>query len=349
MNRISELDFFRGLAILWVLFIHCIFWMGFLTSDNVMILKSYLLFEMPLLFLITGAANSLSKKPIKLGTFYFRRLTRILIPYWFFAAICVFIIQISITFLNFTDNVSYLSWFITLGIIPQTSSIPYLTWHLWYIPVVVIIIFFSPLLIKLHRTLKNKWKLIPLFLILCFIFLLDIFNFGESYYYIKNTIFYSFWIYLGLFYCEYKDRKFNKKILITISILSYIAVYFFIEKGYSSNMQINKFPPNFVFLILNIGTISLILTFKDAILRIFKSLKLESSINELGKQSYTIYLYHPFAFLLGGILLDLFNVSSVEYDIIGILFFFILNLLCAKLFINLFGKIEGYKFNIKFK
>lgn len=350
MKRVSEIDFFRGLAIIWVLFIHSIYWMGFLTSENVIIIKSYLLFEMPLFFLIAGASNSLSNTNISLGKFYFKRITRILIPYWVYSAICVFIMQLSITYLNIPYDISYLSWFVTMGITPLTSNIPYLTWHLWFIPIFIMITLFVPVLIKLHSVFKKNYKFVPLIIMMFLVYLMDKYSLNANYYYyIKHIIFYSFWTYLGLFYYEFMDKKMNKKYLLSTSILFYILVLILIQCGYSPDMQTNKFPPNLVFFFLNVGTISLILAFKNEIYNFFKLLKLDNAINEFGRKSYTVYLYQPFSFLCGGIILSLFNISLIDYDIVGVLFFFIVNLILAKLFMNIFGKIEDFRIGNKCK
>jgi len=347
MKRDTELDFFRGFSIVWVLFIHCIYWVGFLTSDNATIFKSYLLMEMPLLFLITGATNSLSNRQIRYSDYLLKRIPRIVIPYWVYAVICVFITQMTVTYLNFEGKVNYTSWFLTFGYKGDWwSNIPYVTSHLWFIPVYLVILLFIPLLKKIFNNLQGQMKLIPLIVIIILIAFLDYFNFSkgnlfDSYFYMKNILFFGFWIYLGLFYCTYKERDIKKLNFLGVAFVSYTITFLLIKFGYDSNMQYNKFPPNLAFLFLNVGNISLILFMKDYIIKVAESLSINGFIENLGEYSYTVYLYQPFAFLFGGMILSLLNIALYDHDIIGITYYLTINIIGAFIFIKVFGKVES--------
>lgn len=347
--RDEELDTFRGFAIIWVLFIHCIYWNGLFTSTGATIAKSYLLFEMPLLFMITGASNSLSQKKYNLADHIVRRVSRIVIPYWVYAFICVFLIQITITFLQYPGSINYTSWFLTFGVKSDLwTNIPYLTSHLWFVPVFLIVIFIIPLLSYLHKRLVSFNKYIPLVVLFLLIPFLDYFMFGNAmtYYYGKNVIFYSFWIYLGFFYERFKIRPPKKRYLILVSVLAYVFLWLAISNTtrYNVDMQLNKFPPNLAFLLMNIGNISLFLLLKKYIADIIRMLNLKGLFIKLGQNSYTVYLHQTFAFLAGSMILSVLNISLFDYDLIGVLYYLAVNIIFALLFIKMFGWVEKYKF-----
>lgn len=351
MQRDEELDIFRGFAIIWVLFIHCIYWPGYFSSNYVMIIKSFFLIEMPLLFLITGAGNILSNRKRSLGSFYSKRIVRVAIPYWIYALICVLLMQLSFTYLKVEGKVDFISWFLTFGAFSRWSNYPYLTWHLWFIPVFLMIIFIIPLLLKWFNFFKGKLKAIPLLLFIIIVVMLDKYDFrhvGNTYwvyYYSKSITFYSFWIYLGFFYKYLKTIVIKKRFLFATLILSVaITILLFNVDYYSYNMQQNKFPPNFIFLTFNIGAISLFLLVKDLLRKIIELFKLKDLFIKFGKNSYTVYLYQPFAFLIGGMILKLLHLNFHSVDIVGFLFYFSVVLICSNLFINIFQKIESFNF-----
>ena len=88
--RNEKLDIFRGLAMMWVMFIHCLYTPGLC---YVAWYQSFFLIEMPLIFFISGASNGMaSNKSLK--SFYLTRLQRILIPYWIYAILCIALISI---------------------------------------------------------------------------------------------------------------------------------------------------------------------------------------------------------------------------------------------------------------
>ncbi|MDO5151528.1 MAG: hypothetical protein Q4D76_19420, partial [Oscillospiraceae bacterium] len=54
------------------------------------IAKSFLLFEMPIFFFVTGAVNGFGKQQ-KYKTFCFKRIKGLMIPYYIYSAICIVI------------------------------------------------------------------------------------------------------------------------------------------------------------------------------------------------------------------------------------------------------------------
>lgn len=80
-NRENMVDYLRALAIFQVLFVHSLYWGNVFSTGILSILKSFLLFEMPLFFFVTGAAYSLSKNNSKPIVQIRQKFLRILVPY----------------------------------------------------------------------------------------------------------------------------------------------------------------------------------------------------------------------------------------------------------------------------
>ena len=80
MNRDRTLDYLRGLAIIQVVFVHILYWIGIFSVGLLAVAKSFLLFEMPIFFFVTGAVNGLGKQQKRI-TFCFKRIKGLLIPF----------------------------------------------------------------------------------------------------------------------------------------------------------------------------------------------------------------------------------------------------------------------------
>lgn len=334
-ERIIELDYFRGGIVIWVILIHSLFWTH-VTSD---VWKSYLLIEMPLFFFITGTSNSLGRKKSILQ-FYKSRLKRILIPYWTYALICLTFILL----LGIDKQYNSINWFLSFP--KPTSSLPYITWHLWFIPIYLLSIFLFPSLRYLYENLNETFKFLPLFILFFLIFWLDSVHWwnGNLEYFIKNTTFYSFWVYLGLFYFHFKEKAWSKPIRLMIFIESIVITYIFVHFGpYNIDMQQNKFPPNGAFLILNLGYFSLLTLISKYIFSFFQIRPLKNVILTYSKFGYSIYLFHPFGFLIVEFFLNIIKSHyGIQYH--GIVFFtiYFIGVLFFGLFIpKLVGKIES--------
>ena len=52
-QRDKTLDYLRGLAIIQVVLVHILYWLGIFSAGFLAIAKSFLLFEMPIFFFVT--------------------------------------------------------------------------------------------------------------------------------------------------------------------------------------------------------------------------------------------------------------------------------------------------------
>ena len=248
-KRDKTIDRLRGFAMFWVIVVHVLYWGNFFDNECINLLKSFFLFEMPLFFFITGASNNFTKIN---GYFYFvyKRYKRVLIPYWVFAVICagLSIAKYSISGGKdvFTGIKILLSWLIPIN--RQITSVSYLTWALWFIPVYMCVILIIPLLKQMKQS-KNCVEFVSLLLAVfvgtC------VLKMGWA----QNVAFYSFWTYIGLFYSDImiaSKQNCFRKCFVLIATIGAIMIIVFRFMGQSIDMQHNKFPPNITFLIYSL-------------------------------------------------------------------------------------------------
>ena len=328
---------------LWVIVVHTLYWGNFCSNNYYNLIKSFFLFEMPLFFFVTGAGNSFSK--IK-GYFSFvlKRYKRILIPYWVFALICVgwTILRIIRREGGIEAGIAgkiILSWLIPVD--RQMTSIQYLTWAVWFVPVYLCVVLFIPLFKRVKQSgmsLPFLFTLVVLFVLTC------IFKLG----WIQNVFFYSIWTYIGLFYSDIilllKKQRFVYMLLTTAlaGIGSLILLHI---TGHSIDMQNNKFPPNLIFLIFSVTAMSLIILIIPYINDFYNSicgLSIAQKVFDLfSKRSLTIFLYQVFAFTVSiRLVYDLLPGDTVLLGILKSLICFVITVPLCALFALVFGKIE---------
>ncbi len=344
--RDESLDHLRGFAMTWVIFVHVIFWGNFFSNKYADIFKSFFLFEMPLFFFITGASNSMSKK-YPYGQFVAKRFERCLIPYWVFAFICAIASAIYYIVKNRWSSIYILKIFISWGlpINCQISSVPYLTWALWFIPVYLCIVLMIPLFLKIK---ENKFSWVVFGGLIAGFFALAIFKIG----WIQNVSFYSIWTYLGLYYQDIKAvRKGKKKTAYGIGLgVLMISVSFLFLKyklGYSLNMQTNKFPPNIVFFFFSFAMMSFLYLIYPWLKKTLKKLAKLKYIGKIFKvyctKSMSIFLYQAFAFNITIPVTKCINVGNTFLSVTcKIVFCFIATFLLCGILGMIFGKIENW-------
>lgn len=299
MHRDKTIDRLRGFATLWVIVVHVLYWGNYLTNGYVNLLKSFLLFEMPLFFFVTGASNSFSKINGYFN-FVFKRFQRILIPYWAFAlisavlSICKYSLEGNMDF--FSGIKVLLSWMVPVD--RQMSSVSYITWSLWFVPVYLCVVLIIPVLKRMRDSAKNiafSFLLIGIFVVTCLLKL------G----WFQNVAFYSFWTYVGLFYQDIKTaikQKRTRRYLLCLAAAEMIVICILRLARQPLDMQSNKFPPNLVFFVFSIMMMSLIIfgiPYFDRFVGWLETGKLFGWIfNLFSTRSMTIYLYQVFAFNL---------------------------------------------------
>ena len=299
MSRDKTIDRLRGFAMFWVIVVHVLYWGNFFTNGYVNLLKSFCLFEMPLFFFITGASNSFSKTK-NYFDFVIKRFQRILIPYWVFAFICAVLSIVKYAIdgnMDFITSIKVLlSWMIPIN--RQMTSVPYLTWALWFITVYLCIVLIIPVLKTMKQSTHKygfSFLLLGLFVLTC------LFNMG----WVQNISFYAMWTYIGLFYNEItsainqKHIRKNMAFLFAAGAAAICMLYF---AGQPLDMQVNKFPPNIIFFVFSVMMMAAIILAIPCLNRIFDCLEKSNAVNKIfalfSTRSMTIFLYQVFAFNL---------------------------------------------------
>ncbi|MBR3354811.1 MAG: acyltransferase [Oscillospiraceae bacterium] len=343
IERDETIDRLRGIAMIWVIAVHALYWGAFCSDQTFNLLKSFFLFEMPLFFFVTGAANSFSRSNSYSGYVY-KRFKRILIPYWVFAIICAGLTIAKIIRreggIDPETAVKIIgSWLVPID--KQITSIQYLTWAVWFIPVYLCVVLTIPLLKKIKLT---KISLVFILVLLVLFVLSCVFSFG----WFQNVFFYVVWTYIGLFYSEIKAslcKNSFKRLLTFIALCSLSALAVLRANQYSLDMQANKFPPNIAFCFFSIAAMSLIilaLPFIDRICKVLCKYKLiDKAFNLFSTRSLTVYLYQVFAFTVTIKAVNyLLHGDTVTLGIIKTSLCFFLTLPLCVLGAALFGKIE---------
>ncbi len=296
-ERDRTLDRMRGFAMLWVIFVHVLYWGVFYTTPLTDVIKSFLLFEMPLFFFITGATNSMSRDT-GYFSFVYKRFARILIPYWVFAVICAVLSVGKYTLENGFDPKKAViiigSWLVPID--KQYSNITYLTWALWFVPVYLCIVLLIPLMKKLVRKplqFALSGALLGIFVIS------NVLNLG----FLQKVSFYALWTFAGMYYSFIKEKLASAKtraIMGAVAVLGAGVLTLLGIRGVSLDMQYNKFPPNIVFFVYScvaMAVIGLILPVLDRFFgRIEKTKFLGKIFEQFSVRSMTVFLYQVFAF-----------------------------------------------------
>ncbi|MDR2512887.1 MAG: acyltransferase [Puniceicoccales bacterium] len=296
----------RAFAMMHVLVVHSLFWPVHpeLYSDA-SIFRALFLFEMPLFFFLTGACNKSGKRGIL--NFYFSRFQRIVPAYLVYC-----LLGAALTFATgkglrqgFSDIFYLFSVFPPPG--APVTHLPYLTRALWFVPVYLSIVLILPLLQRIHHSCRQPYACIPFVGCALILFALVFFSFpgnprtGNI---LSYVIFYSFWAYLGFYYDRLDLRAAVKTKIKVIPLIivcfSITGVFVYGNKNFS-DMQANKFPPNFVFLAYSLGVMGLLYLFYSTLHRFLAFCRCLPAFawifTQYSTHTYTIFLYHPLCFL----------------------------------------------------
>jgi peptidoglycan/LPS O-acetylase OafA/YrhL len=292
-TRDDDLDVYRGLALIWVVWIHCVYLSGVL-GPNWDVPKSWMLIEMPVLFFVSGAAASLGRPQPALWGFV-GRLARILVPYWAFALVCLGLEYAIGDGLARMNETYLLAWALPLVTPPGSNAIAPLHWPLWFIPVYLGVFAVFPLLQTAHRALPRWGRFAPLVGLAALVYLAErLTGFDVT----RHVLIYSFWAYLGLFYTSFKARPWPRPAVLAASLAAYAVLAVLILRGYyPPNMQASKFPPRIAFLFLGLGHFGLLAVCHKPILRAARSAPLRWLVRPYQRYGYTVYLYHSVVFL----------------------------------------------------
>lgn len=303
--RDIQLDSYRALTMIYILcVIHVSYWYG-LTPEP---WRSVILFEMPVIFFISGASLSVASRQKTLFQTLVNRGKRVLAPYYIYAILCFVFFLIITSLRPINGNVIELKD--VVGIIfpaDRFIRVPYTT-HLWfvipYLLVYVVFIFEQKILDRV-----NRWY--AAFALLGISILVDVIGkvlITPIYHcaVFQQVIMYNLFFCAGyLFY-----KKLSRKSIFLIFAISAFALVVYRQLGGSViPMQGHKFmAPDSVFLIYGIMALAfwgLVLSFVSV-----PSCRVLRHWNTCG---YTIYLWQNVTFWISAfILARLYSFFSIE-------------------------------------
>lgn len=310
LKRDIQLDIYRALMMIYVpCVIHVFYWLNLVGQPW----RSLALFEMPVIFFISGASMYVTKKETTFYQTIKNRSKRIIIPYYFYILVSI-LITLPLSFfptLGYPEKsiLSFNSIFKAIFIQDNHGITPY-SFHLWFIlPYLIVSCSFS--IQKKWADKVNKWCYMLLLLSTCVVAVYIPGSYwgitGNIFRILRNAIFYNFFFVAGyLFYKQIPRITILKIIVISAFALFFYGLILYIGHGYISSMQGHKFPPDLLFLLFGIFIISLLGY-------IFGSITIPHNriISHWNKNGYTIYLWQNISFWIYTILLYRLHASSL--------------------------------------
>lgn len=254
--RNNYLDFLRGLAAINVIIIHTAFWSGG-SYVPVWMQNLVLMLDVPFFFFISGWSFGYSKSNIKA----FKGIIKIQKQYLFFLIIYSFILFVfsreDVSWNNLIYNFFYIK-----GI--KSKLLPVVMGSMWFMPVYIAVVAIFPTLIIVIEKYKDK-SLYLILLLSCF-FGVIYSQIGGNFFNISiKILFYGFFYILGFISKDYKISSIKALIYIFLAVAVLILVCkkaFLIDKIV---VQDFKFPPNIMYLLMSLISISVAVYFKNRI------------------------------------------------------------------------------------
>lgn len=286
--RVVGLDVARGALMAYiVIVIHGVFWLGLLPQPW----STVLLFEMPPIFAITGAAFFYAErgKALTIGSYVMyiaRRFLRILAPYFAYVLVAAGIVLT----LNVSHDPAGALW---SWLNPNTRGTGHttlmLSWHLWFVPPFLAVTALLPFLtrIPIPRLPLWAWAIVG-GAIAYAAALLD-----PTHYDWQTIAFYALWALFGFGLAaapgRYGIRSFT---LILVLALAAMAALFVWVPDATLNMQTNKFPPNIMFYAFSCAWMAVLLIVGTSLSDEFvEKLAASPLLKPFISSGYSIYLW----------------------------------------------------------
>lgn len=264
-----------------VCFIHVFYWLGMGEEP----IQSLALFEMSIIFFISGASLSVSNRNRGILATIWNRFKRVLVPYYVYV-IVLLSLGVGWLLLKTFFNEQKVIWFYSLTYIREIilfENIPRFDFvrHLWFIPPYMILSSTFSLQVALMKRIQS-WQ----YLLGCVIlFLLTLWFKRVGI--IRIVFCYNIFMVAGYLYY----RKLSVSHIATIGSLTFLALLFFSRGEEFAPMQNHKFPPDMIFVLYNIVVLC-VLSLLFGKIRL-PNCRLFQIWNERG---YTIYLYQSLVY-----------------------------------------------------
>ncbi|MDE6018599.1 MAG: acyltransferase [Muribaculaceae bacterium] len=288
-KRDTQLDIYRALMMIYIpCVVHVIFWIN--KADEPW--RSIVLFEMPVIFYISGATMFITGKRRNILSTVKNRTKRIILPYYLYALITLlFVILISL-FLPVRDEINREN-LLKLATI-QNNPFPFLPYifHVWFIIPYLLVSCSFPIQKRLADK-ANRW--IYMLILLTILYLLQpLWNYFDSSISgcIRYAIYYNFFFMAG--YLFYRQTSLKSLAIVTAisGIILAISIFSDINSVGECVMQAHKFPPDMLFIYF--GTFSICV-----LALIFGNFTIPQNriLRHWNKYGYTIYLWQNISFV----------------------------------------------------
>ncbi|MFZ2029842.1 MAG: acyltransferase family protein [Vitreimonas sp.] len=246
-KRDVGLDVARGLLMAYVvIIIHGSFWLGIIPAPA----NSILLFEMPLIFIVSGAAFAHAPQPATLrayGFYLLSRGVRILAPYWAYTFVCALIV---IYARQLPVGETLLAWLDPFRR-AEGHAFMMLSWHLWFVTPFLVITALLPLLARLPA-----WRMAPLWVWATSGALIVL---AVDTYWTRATeldresVSYMLWALFGFGLGAGAARSATRDygMVLVAALAAMAAALTLYPANTTAVMQANKFPPNAMFFLFS--------------------------------------------------------------------------------------------------
>jgi peptidoglycan/LPS O-acetylase OafA/YrhL len=286
--RDIQLDNYRALAMLYVIFLHTCFWMGDMPEPYL----SFVLISMAMVFFISGASISLGSSRRSLMSAIVSRLKRVVIPFYIYAVVIILLSVLASLLIGDTTRFGVRPFHLTdyswrdVDSILLCQDVPKIpnNAHLWFIAPYLILTSTFPL----QRRLIDKCPR-PVYMAACIALFLLAQAFTQSEL-LRELLCYNIFVVAGYLYYRHDKEIVTAVVGLTAgaAILGYVLL-----GGHFSPMQDHKFPPDWIFAFYGLFAVCMLsLVFRRVTIPSNRFLRLWNT------RGYTIYLYQGLAFIL---------------------------------------------------
>lgn len=267
-----------------------------------------------LFILLSGFGLGLSSQKLPLLSFYKKRFTKILLPYYLTITI-IFILNIQLAFYPDDGLYAYMGHLFLFKMF-DTQILGSFGTHFWFLSTIIQLYLVFPLIIQIKKRMSNIIFIAGSIAIsILFWCLLSIFSLTENGI-LSSSLFQFLWEFnLGLVLADlYKHKKFvfwniHPVLLIVATIFGFLIMSYMALHGGKWGVVFNDIPASIGFFSLS----ALIFKFTDRILPILKS-----SLLFIGRISFALYLIHIIIFLICiEIITQLFTFNPNLYIALG--------------------------------
>lgn len=248
-KRNYNLDFFRGIAAIWIVFIHCCFWSGEGYVPK-MVQSLSLLIDVPLFIFISGMlfnySNSIKKTIKSLLKLYFKYFIFIIV----YMLIALVINFDCVTFSNFIDCLLFK--------FNDNMPLSVIGGSIWFLPMYFIVSIICSLFIKYVEDILDYKDKMLLFIFIIFI-LFIILNFFNTSFILgfREILFYSIIFLFG--YWSFNKKINIKKFLLCFFITALLFILLVKTDYYSFDLlQKYKFDFNIVYFLYSLFSIIIV-------------------------------------------------------------------------------------------